>query len=149
MSPSYIKLLYLFSAAAPATALPTPGEEPISATDPVDDKDLEDGEIEDDEEDDIPAETPKPLETPVVVPPQVQPKEKERDRRERDRKRPHDDKRSPRHMTEAEKSILHLRRREKMQREKWEKYRKDTHTVEPPGKEDFTYFLSGINLTKY
>jgi hypothetical protein len=55
----------------------------------------------------------------------------DRTRHERPERRRHEDKKK--HMTEAEKSILHLRKRERMQREKWEKYRKEQN-LEPPGK---------------
>ncbi|CAH1184639.1 unnamed protein product [Phyllotreta striolata] len=103
----------------------------------LNEEDLEDGEIEDDEEEEIaqPAEVPlvldcpppvpKPADFPVVaapVAPEPPPdKEKKRDR-DRPEKRRHDDK-GKKHMTEAEKSILHLRKREEMQRRKWEKIR--------------------------
>jgi hypothetical protein len=64
----------------------------------------------------------------------------DRTRHERPERRRHEDKKK--HMTEAEKSILHLRKRERMQREKWEKYRKEQN-LEPPVVDDFA-----INIEK-
>lgn len=109
--------------------------------------DLEDGEIEDDEEDTIalhepvaPVEPPKP--ESVTVPSTEKnkiPTESEKNIRERNRDRPerlerrrHDEK-GKKHMTEAEKSILHLRKREEMQRKKWEKINR-IKDVEPERK---------------
>lgn len=85
---------------------------------------MEDGEIEDDGEDEVP---PPEAEKPKEIEQTQPPKEKiergiERNRHERSERRRHEDKKK--HMTEAEKSILHLRKRERMQREKWEKYEK-------------------------
>ncbi|XP_008196132.1 protein suppressor of sable isoform X2 [Tribolium castaneum] len=98
--------------------------------------DLEDGEIEDDGEDEPPAEAaPPPPKEPE--PPKEKP---ERDRPHRSERRRHDDKKK--HMTEAEKSILHLRKRERMQREKWEKYRKEQN-LDPAAVDDFA-----INIEK-
>lgn len=37
-------------------------------------------------------------------------------------------------MTEAEKSIMHLRKREEMQRKKWEKFNRNKEVVDPLGK---------------
>lgn len=47
-------------------------------------------------------------------------RERNRDRSDRPERRRHDEK-GKKHMTEAEKSILHLRKREESQRKKWEK----------------------------
>lgn len=97
--------------------------------------DLEDGEIEDDDEDTLvpdepaaPVESPK-TEIPLCSPPSAEknkaPIEVEKNTREKNRDRPerrrHDEGKGKKHMTEAEKSILHLRKREEMQRKKWEK----------------------------
>lgn len=99
--------------------------------------DLEDGEIEDDDEEATapdesvaPTEPPK-LEIPTISSPPAEKnkipvenekitREKNRDRPDRVDRRRHDDK-GKKHMTEAEKSILHLRKREEIQRKKWEK----------------------------
>lgn len=48
-------------------------------------------------------------------------REKNRDRPDRSERRRHEEGKGKKHMTEAEKSILHLRKREEMQRKKWEK----------------------------
>ncbi|CAH1111810.1 unnamed protein product [Psylliodes chrysocephalus] len=129
-------------------------------TEKIDEEDLEDGEIEDDEEDpaEQPAEIPPveisipapiikqlpppspperpppfcgpPLTSPeIVVPEKEKDKDKKRDRSERSEKRRHDEK-GKKHMTEAEKSILHLRKREEMQRKKWEKMRSKETLIE-------------------
>ncbi|XP_044261091.1 protein suppressor of sable [Tribolium madens] len=104
----------------------------------VQDNDLEDGEIEDDGEDEPPVEAaPPPPKDPE--PPKEKP-ERDRTRHERSERRRHDDKKK--HMTEAEKSILHLRKRERMQREKWEKYRKEQN-MDPAAVDDFA-----INIEK-
>lgn len=68
---------------------------------------------------------------PTVVPPtadknkvpleiEKNPKEKNRERTDKTERRRHEEK-GKKHMTEAEKSILHLRKREEIQRKKWEK----------------------------
>ncbi|KAH0814837.1 hypothetical protein GEV33_007954 [Tenebrio molitor] len=111
-----------------------------AAAQPPVDNDLEDGEIEDDGEDEMPVEAaPKESEpTPQKEKPEQRPVD--RTRHERPERRRHEDKKK--HMTEAEKSILHLRKRERMQREKWEKYRKEQN-LEPPVVDDFA-----INIEK-
>lgn len=99
--------------------------------------DLEDGEIEDDEDESAvvpPEEVPKPEELPLQNPPfpeksrpydkekEKEKPDKDRDRnRDKDRDRRKHEEKGKRHMTEAEKSILHLRKREEAQRKKWEK----------------------------
>lgn len=56
----------------------------------------------------------------------------DRDRpRDRSERRRHEEK-GRKHMTEAEKSILHLRKREEMQRKKWEKFNRNKDTVIDP-----------------
>lgn len=109
-----------------------------------DPNDLEDGEIEDDDEDDTPMEEPAPAQTNQTKEnfsgyksdTKSDKSDKDRDKKDRDRdrdRRRHEEK-SRKHMTEAEKSILHLRKREKAQREKWEKFRREQTTpVDPLG----------------
>ncbi|XP_044763372.1 protein suppressor of sable isoform X2 [Coccinella septempunctata] len=113
-------------------------------------EDLEDGEIEDGEieDDDEAMEEQPPAENtaPQTVPPKQEenkPEKIDRDR-PRDRSRERRDKRhkekETRHMTEAEKSILHLRRKERMEREreKWNR-RKEHQNIEP--QDDFAIKL--------
>ncbi|XP_049824981.1 uncharacterized protein LOC109606230 isoform X3 [Aethina tumida] len=116
---------------------------------PTADEDLEDGEIEDDDDEEEQAVEP-PLPPPAAVaaaphnqenvpsnamvaqqpPPSAVAAAKQPDaaKERKDRRAGRHDDKGRKHMTEAEKSILHLRKREKMQREKWEKYRKEQHT---------------------
>ncbi|XP_057658605.1 uncharacterized protein LOC130895378 isoform X4 [Diorhabda carinulata] len=101
----------------------------------IDPLDLEDGEIEDDEESSaVPQEIPQLVDAqntssnklPEIGPPEIVNNEKDkkkRDRADRSEKRRQKDEKGKKHMTEAEKSILHLRKREEMQRKKWEKLR--------------------------
>ncbi|XP_018571214.1 protein suppressor of sable isoform X2 [Anoplophora glabripennis] len=115
-------------------------------------EDLEDGEIEDDDEEAPaePQEAPKadlaiPAPVPVkIVDNKVNVIEKiERDRpRDRSERRRHEEK-GRKHMTEAEKSILHLRKREEMQRKKWEKFNRNKDTVmDPLGMESMSFSVS-------
>lgn len=118
--------------------------------------DLEDGEIEDDDEDvSAPvepvalAEPPKP-EIPAASSPTAEKNkiqvenekipraEKNKERPDRSERRRHDDK-GKRHMTEAEKSILHLRKKEEMQRKKWEKINR-IKDIEPERKYNSVYY---------
>ncbi|KAG5885421.1 hypothetical protein JTB14_036070 [Gonioctena quinquepunctata] len=121
----------------------TSQEEPYEKT--KEEQDLEDGEIEDDEEDSstVAVEPPKPeinppivaAKVPIVIPNE---KDKKRDKPEKpdkaDRRR-HEEK-GKKHMTEAERSILHLRKKEEMQRKKWEKF-KQKEVVTDPLDDDF------------
>ncbi|KAK9875992.1 hypothetical protein WA026_011093 [Henosepilachna vigintioctopunctata] len=121
-------------------------------------EDLEDGEIEDDDEaaEEEPSQVVEtllanPQNTPVIpinklqeelgkVSPERVDRDRPTDRPKEKKDRRHKDK-DQRHMTEAEKSILHLRRKERMEREKWNKFRKDHQVVET--QDDFA-----INLEK-
>ncbi|XP_023012917.2 suppressor of sable isoform X2 [Leptinotarsa decemlineata] len=99
-------------------------------------QDLEDGEIEDDEEDTsaVAVEISKPhASAPVAakIPNEIpNEKEKKKDKPERSDKRRHEEK-GKKHMTEAERSILHLRKKEELQRKKWEKFRPKEPVVDP------------------
>ncbi|XP_063923736.1 uncharacterized protein LOC135137894 isoform X3 [Zophobas morio] len=126
------------------SSTPAASEEPAAA-ELAPENDLEDGEIEDDGEDEVP---PPEAEKPKEIEQTQPPKEKiergiERNRHERSERRRHEDKKK--HMTEAEKSILHLRKRERMQREKWEKYEKfrKEQNMDAPAVDDFA-----INIEK-
>lgn len=121
---------------------------------PTADEDLEDGEIEDDDDEEEQAVEP-PLPPPAAVaaaphnqenvpsnamvaqqpPPSAVAAAKQPDaaKERKDRRAGRHDDKGRKHMTEAEKSILHLRKREKMQREKWEKYRKEQLTGDGMG----------------
>ncbi|KAF5283194.1 hypothetical protein FQA39_LY17386 [Lamprigera yunnana] len=91
--------------------------------------DLEDGEIEDDDEE----ETSTPAETqqepnPELPPPNASPNKFRPTRFDRpDRHRYEDRKRS--HLTEAEKSVLHLHKIERLEREKRDRYKRDQTTT--------------------
>ncbi|CAH1118378.1 unnamed protein product [Phaedon cochleariae] len=112
-------------------------EEPQQKTE--EEQDLEDGEIEDDGEEvpsDIqepPLEVPPPIAVPAVIKMPVEiitEKEKRKEKDIKPDKRKHDEK-GKKHMTEAERSILHLRKREEMQRKKWEKIRPKDVVLDP------------------
>lgn len=110
-------------------------------------EDLEDGEIEDDDEE-IP---PNPETVPITNPstpsrtssvcdsprtPSERDREKPRDKSKEHRK--HEDKgERKKHMTEAEKSILHLRKKEKLEREKWLKFQRERQQQFEPQADDF------------
>lgn len=111
----------------------------------LEDGEIEDGEIEDDDEvmeEQPPIENAAPQNLPAKCD-ENKPEKVDRDR-PRDRSRERRDKRhkdkETRHMTEAEKSILHLRRKERMEREreKWNR-RKEHQNVEP--QDDFAIKL--------
>ncbi|CAH1991242.1 unnamed protein product [Acanthoscelides obtectus] len=101
--------------------------------------DLEEGEIDDDDEETPevraedavkaePVEAPKVEPSPTVVTEkptsdkEVNPEKEFRPEKTKDRRRHGEKGKNKKHMTEAERSILHLRKREEMQRRKWEKF---------------------------
>lgn len=113
-------------------------------TEDLEDGEIEDGEIEDDDEvmeeqssvenSSIPSLPPKIENKPEKID-RDRPAEKSRDRRDKRHKE-----KDSRHMTEAEKSILHLRKKERMDRErdKWSR-RKEHLNIEPQGYHSFLY----------
>ncbi|CAH0549008.1 unnamed protein product [Brassicogethes aeneus] len=99
-------------------------------------EDLEDGEIEDDD-DEVPVDVaPQILEAPPPQIPNLLASPVLKSPPDRDRRK-HEEKLGKKHMTEAEKSILHLRKREKMQREKWEKYKREVPNAADTMDDDF------------
>lgn len=84
----------------------------------------------------IPPATPEKIKAPSEA--GEKGKDRTRDRSDRPERRRHEDK-GKKHMTEAEKSILHLRKREEMQRKKWEKINR-LKDMEPERKHICFYF---------
>lgn len=143
-----LKRIFNYSSVTPASTEEPKPEAPEAGVAQTE-ADLEDGEIEDDEGDEeVPTLNNKEPELPPSVP-KIVVQEKEKCERVPDRPPRHDrpppdrKKDKKRHMTEAEKSILHLRKRERMQREKWEKFRKEQTMEAPPVVDDFA-----INIEK-
>lgn len=95
-----------------------------AGNDPIDNPDLEDGEIEDDDDEEIPQnETDKPDKTEQTQPNPAAPLEAKTDAH---RKRRHStDRKSEKHLTEAEKSVRYLHKLERAERERRERIRKE------------------------
>ncbi|KAJ8963553.1 hypothetical protein NQ314_005558 [Rhamnusium bicolor] len=117
---------------------------------PRTEEDLEDGEIEDDDEETTsvepqpPQELPKPeiiIQTPVKIEKSISndkpERDRNRDRPDRSERRSRHEEKGKKHMTEAEKSILHLRKREEIQRKKWEKFNRNKDPTADPLDDDF------------